>query len=133
MMKIGELATRSGVRAKTIRYYESIGVLPEPARAANGYRYYDERSVNELRFVHRARDLGFPMDEVRTLLALWRDSGRQSREVKRLVQRHLVDVEAKIAALESIRATLRHLAESCHGDERPDCPIIQDLAKGSDS
>ena len=126
-LTIGQVASRSGVPAKTIRYYEPIGLLAPPARAGNGYRTYGTRSVEELRFVHRARSLGFAIKDVAALLALWHDEGRHSAEVKAMALRHVGDVERKIEELQSIRKTLLDLAERCHGDHRPDCPILDAL------
>ncbi len=127
-MNIGEASARSGVSAKMIRHYEAIGLLAA-ARSANGYRVYDERDVAVLRFIRHARDLGFPLEDVRKLLALWRDRGRASAEVKRLALAHVDALETKADSLRSMAASLRHLAAHCHGDERPDCPILEDLAR----
>ena len=127
-MNIGEAARRSGVPAKTIRYYESIHLIPEPARRDNGYRTYSERDVDILRFVSRARSLGFSMRDVSSLLALWQDSGRASADVKAVALRNIDRINRKIAELVSIRDILGDLAERCHGDQRPDCPIIEELA-----
>lgn len=127
-LAIGQLAQETGVSAKTIRYYEETGLLPQAARAANGYRVYGERAVHLLRFVKRARDLGFTIDEVASLLALWGDEQRASADVKKLATRHLDDIERKISELKNLRKTLRTLINSCHGDERADCPILDDLA-----
>jgi MerR family transcriptional regulator, copper efflux regulator len=129
-LTIGRVATQSGVPTKTIRYYEEIQLIPPATRAANGYRLYDQRAVEELRFIRRARDLGFSIEEVEALLALWRDRGRTSGEVKRVALQHVARVEQKIAELESLRKTLLELTERCHGDDRPDCPIIDDLVEG---
>lgn len=129
-LTIGQVATRSRVPAKTIRYYEQIGLLPEPARGGNGYRRYTDRSVETLRFVKRARDLGFSVEEVQDLLTLWQDAHRTSAEVKALAEAHIRQVEEKIVALEGLRGTLRTLVAQCHGDHRPDCPILDDLAAG---
>jgi MerR family copper efflux transcriptional regulator len=131
-LTIGDVARLSGVPAKTIRYYEDIDLVPAPERAANGYRVYDTRAVETLRFVKRARDLGFSIDDVTELLALWHDDTRTSGEVKQLVRRHIADVEHKIAELEGLRRTLQSLADHCHGDDRPDCPILDDLSLGPD-
>jgi Cu(I)-responsive transcriptional regulator len=128
---IGQLAQETGVSAKTIRYYEETGLLPEAERAANGYRVYRERTVHLLRFVKRARDLGFTIDEVASLLALWGDEQRASADVKKLATRHLDDIERKISELKNLRKTMRTLISSCHGDERADCPILDDLANRS--
>lgn len=127
---IGQLARDTGVAAKTIRYYESIGLLPSPVRGENGYRRYGERTAHTLRFVKRARDLGFPIGDVQELLALWQDPGRASAEVKAIAQKHIDEVENKLAELEGMRRTLMHLVHACHGDDRPDCPILEDLAHG---
>lgn len=127
-MNIGEAAIASGVSAKMIRYYESIALIKAPARAASGYRVYGEDDVHTLRFVKRARSLGFSIEETGGLLALWRDSGRASADVKALAMQHVRDLERKAAELQSMAKTLRHLAAHCHGDSRPDCPILDDLA-----
>lgn len=127
-MNIGRAATRSGVPAKTIRYYEEIGLIPKAARTDGGYRDYDDRDVEMLRFIHRARDLGFPVKDVAALLTLWRDRSRSSADVKKLALDHVADIDVKIEELKSIRRTLTDLATRCHGDERPDCPILEDLA-----
>ncbi len=127
-MNIGQVARRTGLPAKTIRYYESVGLIDEPNRADNGYRRYAEAHVDTLAFVHRARDLGFSIDEIRDLLALWRDKGRASADVKRIALKQIDDIGRRIDKLESIRRTLVHLTERCHGDDRPDCPILDDLA-----
>ena len=128
-LSIGQLAKHTGVSAKTIRYYEDTGLLPPAARADNGYRVYGERTVHLLRFVKRARDLGFSIDEVTSLLALWADEERASADVKELATRHLEDIERKISELKNLRKTMRGLIDSCHGDARADCPILDDLAK----
>lgn len=125
---IGQLAKASGVNAKLIRYYESIGVLPEAERTEAGYRVYSQRDVEMLRFVKRARGLGFGMDEIRQLLGLWQDQHRASAEVKLLALEHVSALESKIAEMQSMVDVLRDLAVRCHGDGRPDCPILQDLA-----
>lgn len=128
-MNIGEAAAASGVSAKMIRHYESIGLLPEPPRSEGGYRRYDERALHTLRFVRRARNLGFSLDEIRNLLLLWQDRGRASADVKALTLRHVAELETRIAELVAMRDTLRALAEACSGDERPDCPILADFAE----
>ena len=125
LMNIGEAAA-AGVSAKMIRHYEAIGLV-RPRRAANGYRTYAASDVAVLRFIRHARDFGFPLGEVRRLLALWRDRRRSSAEVKRLALDHVAALEAKAASLRAMAASLRHLAEHCHGDERPDCPILDEL------
>lgn len=127
-LTIGRIARRTGVPAKTIRYYEETGLIPRAARAINGYRLYDERSAEILRFVKRARDLGFPVEEVAELLALWRDSRRSSADVKAVATRHIARVRKKLSEMEGLLRTLQSLVRHCHGDERPDCPILDDLA-----
>jgi Cu(I)-responsive transcriptional regulator len=127
MMTIGEAAARSGVPPKTIRFYEEAGIIKPAARGENRYRAYGEHDVHTLRFIHRARSLGFSLKEVSALLALYRQKGRASREVKKLALRHVAELDRKIAELASIRDTIATLAEQCHGDHRPDCPILDDL------
>ena len=127
-MNIGAAARQSGVSAKTIRYYESVGLIAPADRTAGGYRVYDRRDVETLRFVQRARSLGFSVEEVGSLLALWQDRQRSSAEVKALARRRVAEIDRKIAELTEMRATLTHLMERCHGDERPDCPILTGLA-----
>ena len=127
-MNIGQAAAASAVSAKMIRHYESIGLIAA-ARSANGYRVYAERDVAVLRFIRHARDLGFPLEDVRRLLALWQDRGRASAEVKRLALAHVEALESKAESLRSMAASLRHLADHCQGDARPDCPILDDLAR----
>lgn len=125
-MNIGEAAARSGVSAKMIRHYEAIGLI-EPRRLPNGYRVYTEADVAVLRFIRHARELAFPLEDVRRLLALWRDKRRASGEVKALALAHVEALEAKAASMRAVAASLRHLAEHCHGDARPDCPILEEL------
>jgi Cu(I)-responsive transcriptional regulator len=127
-LNISEAAEQSGVSAKMIRYYESLGLLPEARRTAAGYRIYDGREVHTLRFVRRARDLGFSIEEIQHLLGLWQNRGRSSRDVRKVAQQHLVDLDRRIAELQTMRRTLEQLVEHCHGDQRPDCPILDDLA-----
>ena len=127
-MNIGEAATRSGVSAKMIRYYESIGLITAPARTAAQYRVYADDDVHTLRFVRRSRDLGFSLEETRELLALWRDKSRASADVENLAMAHVRELEEKAAELKAMADTLRHLATHCHGDHRPDCPILADFA-----
>ncbi len=111
-----------------IRYYEGVGLLPSAARRTNGYRDYGDQEVALLQFVRRTRDLGFSLEEVSTLLALWSDKKRPSREVKRLAEAHIADLERRIREMRAVMKTLRGLAQHCHGDERSDCPILDDLA-----
>lgn len=127
-MNIGEAAKASGVSAKMIRYYESVGVIPAAQRSGSGYRRYDETDIHTLRFVRRARDLGFTVDDINRLLALWQDRNRSSADVKALALAHVETLQGKISAMEEMVATLRHLAEHCQGDARPECPILEDLA-----
>jgi MerR family copper efflux transcriptional regulator len=128
-MNIGEAAATSGVSAKMLRYYESIGLIAAPARSASGYRSYGAADVHTLRFIKRARSLGFSLEETAELLALSRDKGRASADVKAFALKHVEELEAKIAELEAMVRTLKHLASCCQGDERPDCPILDDLAR----
>ena len=132
-MNIGTAAKASGVSAKMIRHYESIGLLAAAKRSDAGYRLYGETDVHTLRFIRRARDLGFSLEEIRELLALWQDRGRASGDVKRLTLSHVAALEARAAEIEAMLRTLRHLAEACGGDNRPHCPIIDELATGSGS
>lgn len=127
-MNIGEVATQAGVPAKTIRYYESVGLIPAAARRDNGYRSYSGTDLHTLRFIHRARELGFSVAEVEDLLALWRNKRRKSEAVKAIALGKIAEIERKIAALETMKRTIRHLTAHCHGDARPDCPILDDLA-----
>lgn len=129
-MNIGEAAKISGVNAKLIRHYESIGIIPKASRSDGGYRVYSEADVNILSFVKRARGLGFSMKEIKKLVSLWRNKSRNSADVKSLALTHVKEMEQKIAELESMVRTLKHLAKCCQGDSRPDCPIIDSLAKG---
>jgi MerR family copper efflux transcriptional regulator len=131
-MNIGTAARASGVPAKTIRYYEEIGLIRPAGRSNGNYRVYGDLEVETLRFIRRARGLGFSVDEVAELLDLWRDRGRNSRQVKALANRHLADIDGKIAGLKTMRDSLNELIERCHGDSRPDCPILADLAGQGD-
>jgi MerR family gold-responsive transcriptional activator of gol and ges genes len=128
-MKIGEAARQSGVSAKMIRYYESIGLLAPAPRRDNTYRDFDDRDVHDLRFIRRARSLGFSVDEITKLLALWRDRNRSSREVKEIASAHISELKRRIAEMQSMVSTLEHLSSHCHGDQRPDCPILADLGR----
>jgi len=127
-MNIGQIAKLSGLPAKTIRYYESIGLIDAPHRSDANYRRYDETELHRLRFIARARALGFSVEEVRKLLTLYADRSRASAEVKSMVVEHIELVDRKIADLQSMRRALSHLAQQCHGDQRPECPILDDLA-----
>ena len=132
-MNIGTAANESGVSAKTIRYYESIGLIPPAIRAENGYRNYTEFDVETLRFIQHSRRLGFSVKDVGNLLELWGDKERSSANVKALALKHISEVEQRIKELETIRRTLIDLTDRCHGDDRPECPILDDLATGSDA
>jgi MerR family copper efflux transcriptional regulator len=129
MMNIGEAARASGVSAKMIRHYEQAGLFPEPARTESGYRQYGEREVHTLRFIRHARDLGFSIEQIGTLLGLWQDRRRPSRQVKALAQSHIEALQQKLQDIEAMKATLERLVHCCHGDERPDCPILEELAQ----
>jgi MerR family copper efflux transcriptional regulator len=129
-MNIGEAAAASGVSAKMIRYYESIGLIAPADRTESGYRVYSEADVHTLRFIRRARDLGFSVEQMTSLLALWQDRSRASAEVKRIALEHVGELERKMQELQGMADTLRHLARTCHGDGRPDCPILNDLSDG---
>ncbi|QDY71313.1 Cu(I)-responsive transcriptional regulator [Qingshengfaniella alkalisoli] len=128
-MNIGDIARRSGLPAKTIRYYEDIGLV-KPMRTANGYRTFSEKDLHKLTFLARARALGFTIEDCRTLVALYEDDSRESATVKQVAQAHLDQIEDKIAQLQSMRATLTTLVHACAGDNRPDCPILEDLGAG---
>jgi Cu(I)-responsive transcriptional regulator len=127
-VNISAAAERSGVSAKMIRYYESVGLLKPAERRDNGYRDYGDTDVAMLQFVRRTRDLGFSLEEVSALLALWRDRRRSSREVRRLAESHLANIEARMTEMRAVSRTLKKLVHACHGDDRPDCPILDDLA-----
>lgn len=126
---IGEAAELSGISAKMIRYYESMGLMPEPSRTQAGYRKYEENDIHNLRFILRARDLGFSVKQIRELLDLWRDRERASSEVKALASGHLVELRRKLREMEMMVDTLQHLVKNCHGDDRPDCPILGELSR----
>lgn len=126
-MQIGTTAEASGVSAKMIRHYEAIGLIASGARRVNGYRDYGSRDVHELRFIRSARDLGFSLDEIRTLLDLWRNKARSSKDVHALAVHHRNEIEAKITELQSMANTLHQLIGGCHGDSRPECPILDSL------
>lgn len=127
-MNIGQAAKLSGIPAKTIRYYESVGLIPPASRTDSGYREYRQADVSVLKFVERARGLGFSIDDVSKLLSLWHNEARKSAQVKALAERHIKAIKLKIRELETMQAALNHLVSKCHGDDRPDCPILDDLA-----
>ena len=127
-MNIGQASRATGVSTKMIRYYESVGLIRPADRTDSNYRDFGERDVNELRFIRRARDLGFPVEEITRLRALWRDRERPSREVKAVAEKHVADLDARIAEMQGMADALRTLADCCAGDDRPDCPILTDLA-----
>lgn len=126
-MNVGQASQRSGLPAKTIRFYEEIGLVA-PQRASNGYRDYTSDDVHLLSFLRRARGLGFSIEDCRQLMALYRDKARSSHDVKEIAKSHVTAIDAKIAELQAMRATLNTLITACHGNDRPDCPIIEDLA-----
>ena len=128
-MNIGEAADHSGIPTKTIRYYEEIGLIRPALRAANNYRHYDETRIRTLQFLKRARSLGFTIEECRELSSLYQDRSRSSADVKRIAQTRVDHINQKITELQSMRNTLEHLIADCHGDDLPDCPILDDLAK----
>ncbi len=127
-MNIGEAARLSGVSAKMVRHYEALGLLPAVARSDSGYRQYGEAEVHTLRFIKRGRELGFSMDEIAELVGLWRNRRRASASVRRIAQKHAEDLAARIEALQAMQRSLRELIDGCQGDERPDCPILDDLS-----
>ena len=129
-MNIGQAAAASGVSAKMIRYYESTGLIPKTVRTEAGYRVYSDHDVHTLRFIRRARDLGFSVEQIADLVSLWRDRERASRDVKGLALEHVAVLERKIRELQEMASTLTHLADHCCGDSRPHCPIIEELANG---
>ena len=126
-MNIGQAARATGVSAKMIRYYESVGLIRPADRTLSNYRDFSDRDINELRFIRRSRALGFSVGEIARLLELWRDRARSSREVKAIAQQHVRDLDQRIAEMQAMADTLRHLAQACAGDERPECPILGDL------
>jgi len=130
MMNIGEAARASGVSSKMIRHYEQIGLLPQAVRRDNGYRLYGDTEVQSLRFIRHARNLGFGLETVRELLSLWQDESRESRDVRRLATEHLHALQRKAEELRVVMAALQNLVSCCHGDARPDCPILEELAGG---
>jgi len=128
-MNIGQAARACGGSAKMIRHYESLGLLPPVRRTEAGYRQYDAATLHTLRFIRRARELGFPIEEIRALLQLWSDPSRTSAEVKRIALQHVADLQQRIDAMQAMKRSLEQLAAHCHGDGRPDCPILDDLAQ----
>jgi len=126
---IGRAAELSGITAKMIRHYESLGLLPKVTRTAGDYRVYTAAEIHTLRFIRRARGLGFSLDEIAGLLSLWRDQRRASRDVKRLALKHVAELDSKIEELQSMRNALADVAAHCHGDARPECPILDDLSR----
>ena len=131
-MNIGQAAAASGVSAKMIRYYESIGLVRQTARTGSGYRIYGENDLHTLRFIKRARNLGFSLEQIGGLLSLWQDTGRASADVKSIAMSHVAELEQRIVELTEMRDTLASLAQSCHGDDRPDCPILQTLGSAQE-
>ncbi|NKB83112.1 Cu(I)-responsive transcriptional regulator [Brucella grignonensis] len=130
-MNIGQAAKASGISAKMIRHYETIGLIEAADRTSSGYRVYTQNDVETLRFIRSSRDLGFQVEQIKELLALWRDRNRASADVKKVALQHVEDLEAKMRQLQNMADTLRHLAHNCQGNNRPDCPIIQELATHS--
>lgn len=129
-MNIGQAASASGVSAKMIRYYESIDLIQVAGRTEGGYRIYGTNDVHVLRFIHQARTLGFPVEQIRVLLALWQDQHRTSAEVKAIAAQHIAELDTRIAELVEMRDTLAHLARHCAGDQRPSCPILEEMGRG---
>lgn len=127
-MNIGEAARQSGVSAKMVRHYESLGLLPQVHRSDSGYRQYSQAEVHTLRFIKRARDLGFSMAEIAELVSLWQNRRRASASVRRIAQKHADDLARRIGAMQAMQQTLTHLVHCCQGNERPECPILDDLA-----
>lgn len=128
-MNIGEAAKASGVNAKLIRHYESLGIIPKASRSESGYRKYSDNDIHILIFVKRSRSLGFSMKEIKKLVSLWRNRSRVSAEVKSLTMSHIKNLEEKINDLQAMRSALMNLAKHCHGDDRPACPILEDLSQ----
>ncbi len=129
-MNVGAAARATGISAKMIRYYERTGLIAPVPRTGAGYRTYTEADLHTLRFIRRARDLGFSIESIRKLLALWHDRSRSSREVRALATQTMAGLQARIAEMQAMTQALGHLARHCHGDDRPDCPILDDLAQG---
>jgi Cu(I)-responsive transcriptional regulator len=131
-INIGEAAKRGGVSAKMIRHYESIGLINAAKRTDSGYRLYSQNDVHMLRFIRQARNLGFSIVQIKELLSLWKNQRRTSRRVKELATSHINELDERIRELQAIKHTLEHLAQHCHGDDRPDCPILESLEQDSD-
>ena len=129
-VNIGQAATLSGVSAKMVRHYESLGLLPRVGRTGSGYRQYSQAEVHTLQFIKRSRELGFSMDEIAGLVSLWQNRRRTSGSVKRIAQKHAAELAQRIDAMQAMQRTLAQLIHCCHGDDRPDCPILDDLAAG---
>ena len=127
LVTIAQASAITGISAKMIRHYESIGLIAAPLRTENRYRHYSDSDLHDLGFIRRSRDLGFSFEDIRQLLSLWRDRGRSSAEVKAIALRHIAKLDQKAAALAAMSRTLKRLAASCHGDDRPDCPILEAL------
>ena len=127
-MNIGKASLATGVSAKMIRYYESVGLIRPSERTESNYRDFNERDLNDLRFIRRARSLGFSVEEIARLLSLWRDHNRPSREVKAMAEKHVADLDARIKEMQAMADALRDLSRCCAGDDRPNCPILSDLA-----
>ncbi|PJE02642.1 MAG: Cu(I)-responsive transcriptional regulator [Leptospira sp.] len=127
-MNIGMLSKESGVSTKLIRHYEDIGLINKVARSENGYRIYLESDINNLRFIKRSRELGFSLSDIKKLLSLWKNKSRTSEQVKQLANKHLLDLENKLKQIKDMADSLRHLVQNCHGDHRPDCPILKKLS-----
>ena len=126
-MNIGELAKLSQVSSKMIRRYEELGIIPKAQRNQSGYRQYSQNDVHVMKFVKRARELGFSMKDIKQLVGLWRNKSRSSAQVKNIALKHINELEKKLAQIQAMLSTLKHLAQNCHGDQRPDCPIIDEL------
>lgn len=129
-MTIGDAAKASGINSKLIRHYESIGVIPKAIRTESGYRHYSENDVHILKFVRRAKELGFSMKDIKQLVSLWKSKTRSSYQVKSIALKHIAELEKKLTEVEGMLKTLRHLSKNCHGDQRPDCPILDELELG---
>jgi len=126
-MNIGEVAKQSGVNSKMIRRYEELGIIPKAGRSFSGYRQYSSNDIHVLKFVKRSRELGFSMKDIKQLVSLWRNKSRTSSQVKNIAIKHINELEKKLAELQSMLKTLKHLSKNCHGDHRPDCPILEEL------